>query len=75
MVVAITGNLVMASEIFELRARLIEAQSEIAREPSVSCTVDLRAVDKLGVNAITMVSCFMQWCKDHHPCGARELLL
>lgn len=75
MVVAITGNLVMASEIFELRSRLIEAQNEIAKRPSDDCTVDLRAVDKLGVNAITMVSFFMQWCRDHHPCGTVGLLL
>lgn len=75
MVIAITGNLTLASEIVQLHFRLLGARREILGEPPERCTVDLREVDAIGVNAAEMVSCFMRWFRDHHPCGTIELLL
>ena len=75
MVVRITGNLTLASNVIELHDRLRAVRGEIASSPPDECTVDLREVSEFGVNAFQMVSTFMRWFCDHYPCGRVSLLL
>lgn len=75
MVITVAGDLTIAPNVIDLHARLLAVREEILREPPAVCLVDFREVSEFGINAAEMVSCFMRWFRDHHPCGTVELLL
>jgi hypothetical protein len=75
MVITVVGNLSMARNIIELHARLLDARTEILRKRPKECTIDFREVSDFGVNVVEMISCFMHWFEEYHPCGRVELLL